>query len=298
MFKDKIAAIISTKDRPDELARLFESICSQEIKFDQIIVVDGGKKEISNILERFPEFNIDYIKKLPASLTTQRNTGIQMLTQDITLAAFLDDDIEFEKDSLHNMMRFWEFAPEEVGGASFNNMSEPFKKATILERIFFVNAQMPGKILRSGFQSIPCGLNETMQVDWLGGCAMVFRKSVFNEFKFDEWFCGYAHYEEVDFTYRVSRKYKLFVIEDAKVKHHIKLEKIEDSFSLGRMQIVNRFYFVNKNPNLSIPLCCWGSLGLMLNNAIKSLIGRDIRYKLRFKGNVFGVITLLKKWIS
>ena len=295
MIKDSLAIIIATKDRPQELKRLLVSIKAQEIKPSQIIIVDGGDGDLGDILRSYSDFGIEYIKLIPPSLTKQRNAGIRAIRNDVTVVAFLDDDITLEKNSLVNMMKFWEYASQETAGACFNNMSEPFKKPGLAEKIFFVNSDRPGTILPSGFQSIPCAVNITMQVDWLIGCAMVYRRSIFNEFSFDEWFDGYARYEDVDFSYRVGKKYKMFVVAEAKVKHYVKLEKIENSFNLGKMEAINRLYFVKKNRNLSPILCCWSMLGIMLNNIFKVMFGHGARYRLRANGAIAGFIELFFK---
>lgn len=295
MFKKELAIIVPTKDRPDDLNRFLQSLRRQEVKPTQIIIVDSGSKDLGDILNGFSNLQINYIKKNQPSLTFQRNVGIRMLKENASLVAFFDDDIALEENSLKNMMKFWENASEDVGGACFNNMSQPFKRPKFFEKIFIVNSELPGKMLPSGFQSIPCAVDRTMQIDWLIGCAMVFRKEIFREFLFDERFSGYARYEDVDFSYRVGKKFKIFVVADAKVKHFLKLERIEDSFALGKMEVINRLYFVKKNPNLSLFLCYWSLLGYFFNNSIKGLLGYDKRYKFRAKGNIYGFVEFVLK---
>ena len=106
MKRDKLAVIIPTKDRPAELMRLLRSIASQKRAPDQIIIIDGGDEPVSAISHSFPDLPIDYKRQVPASLTAQRNTGIRMLADHITLVVFFDDDIVLEKDSISLMMRF------------------------------------------------------------------------------------------------------------------------------------------------------------------------------------------------
>ena len=157
-----------------------------------------------------------------------------------------------------------------------------------------VNSRKPGRIMRSGFQSKLCSLEKDTEVEWLVGCAMMYRKTIFNEFKFDENFAGYARYEDVDFSYRVGKKYMMFVMAKAKVKHLTRLEDIDFSSDLGKMEVLNRLYFVRKNTNLSIPLCYWSLFGLFLNNALKGMFYRDGRYIKRANGNLSGFAHSIK----
>lgn len=287
--KEKLAIIIPTKDRQDKIADLLESISIQNIKPVQIVVVDGGEKPLErDLLNKYSDLHIDYLRSVPASLTTQRNAGIMRLCRDATLVGFLDDDIILEKDAIPNIMRFWEGASQNTGGAAFNLTNEIYKKPHLFEKIFFVNTDKPSRILRSGFQSKVSFQNKTLLVDWLVGCVMVWRRNIFDEFMFDEWFTGYARYEDVDFSYRVGRKYKMFIVADARARHLNTLEKIEFSFALGKMEIVNRLYFAKKSADLSLLLCCWACLGLFINNIVKGLFTFNKRYILRSRGNIAG----------
>jgi len=294
MAKEKLAIIIPTKNRPGELKRLLAGISEQSVKPVQVIIADGGDAPLEGLFEEFPGLKISYVRVLPASLTVQRNAGIRKLTGEATLAAFFDDDIMLEKNAIENMMDFWGSAPDNTAGAAFNITGVMCRKPAFVEKIFLTNAEKPSSILLSGFQSRVCSQIRTLPVEWLAGCGMVWRKNIFKEFMFDEWFTGYARYEEIDFSYRVGRKYKMFIVADAKIRHLNGPENIGFSFSLGEMQIVNRVYFVRKNPGLIAPLCYWACFGLFLNNILKGLFYMDRRYLLRAKGNMAGFIKLFR----
>lgn len=293
MVVEKLGIIIPTRDRPEQLRRLLENIATQEVKPVQIIIVDGSHSPEQKVLEQVSGLTkIDYIRKVPASLTAQRNIGIEMLHSEVTLACFFDDDIVLKQDCLNNMLRFWSGTSEDTAGAGFNLINEIYKKPTLFEKIFLVNADTPSRILRSGFQSKLCFQNKTTSAEWLPGCSMVWRKKIFKVFRFDEWYSGYARYEDVDFSYRVGRKYKMYIVADAQVQHLNKLESINFSSALGKMEVVNRLYFVKKN-QLCTPLCYWALLGLFLNNVVKALRGVDIRYLYRSRGNFLGFMHII-----
>lgn len=290
MFKEKLAIIIPTKDRPGELKRLLESIAGQEVKPVQVIVVDGGSKELKGVLNSCINLDIEYIKKNPPSLTSQRNTGIKMLKEEASLVVFFDDDVVLQRDSLLNMMKFWDIASKDTAGAAFNLVNFPSAKVSFLEKIFLVNSEAPGRILRSGFQNKVNFLNKTLSADWLSGCAMVWRKNIFNEFRFDEWFGGYAHYEDVDFSYRISRKYKIFIVKDAQVIHKTHSIDQRYEYALGKMQVTNRIYFVRKHPELSVILCYWACLGLLSKNLFMGIMQLRRKYFLRGLGVLSGML--------
>lgn len=288
MQNTRFAIIIPTKDRLDELCRLLDSISIQDEKPSQVIIVDGSNVQLEDKIRNMGSLNITYIRKTPPSLTAQRNAGIRALDKDITVAAFLDDDIIMERGSIKNMISFWDGCGEDVGGAAFNLVNEIYRKPSIVERLFFVSGVRTGSVLKSGFQGKVAFVEKNIRADWLVGCAMVFRKKIFDEFMFDEFFSGYARYEDVDFSYRVGKKYKMFIVSDARVRHLNRLEELSFSFPLGRMEVINRIYFVRKNKELSLGLCCWALFGIFINNMVKGIFTMNSRYINRAFGNAAG----------
>lgn len=106
--KNRLAIVIPTKDRPDDLRKLLDSLRSQSRRPDQVIVVDGSNPDVSHVVAEFRELPLDYVRVYPPSLARQRNAGMARLAGDITLAGYLDDDIVLERDAVEAMMRFWE----------------------------------------------------------------------------------------------------------------------------------------------------------------------------------------------
>lgn len=276
-------------NRIDEIVRLLTSIAAQKTDICQVLVVDGGDKAAAAALSRFADtMKIDYIRRIPPSLTAQRNAGIAALNPDATLVAFFDDDIVLDDGSLDEMMRFWERAPVDAGGASFNLVNEIYVKPSRLERLFLVNAVQPNRILRSGFQGKAACVKKTIRAEWLVGCAMVYRRDIFVEYLFDEWFSGYARYEDVDFSYRVGKKYSLYVVAEARARHLTRMEVVASSFALAKMECVNRLYFVRKHRELSVLLCHWALTGILLNNVCKWVRTMNKRYLYRAQGIIAG----------
>jgi len=293
-MKNSLAVIIATKDRHKDIRALLESIRSQERHPDQIIIVDAGMP-CDIFLDEYRDLPIDFISHRPPSLTAQRNAGIKKIRDGITVAAFLDDDVVLENGALKTVMDFFDSSSGNVGGAGLNNICESARRTSVLQRAFFITSDKPGEVLASGFQSRPFPLNGATPVQWIPGYAMIFRRKVLEEFKFDEWFGGYARFEDADLTYRVSRKYDLFVLQDARIRHPARLEAVDFSRALGAMEVVNKVYFVKKNTGLSMTLCIWALCGYTLNNLVKGVFTLNKRYFLRACGNLSGFIQLIFK---
>ncbi|MDP8217550.1 MAG: hypothetical protein P9M03_02365, partial [Candidatus Theseobacter exili] len=81
-----------------------------------------------------------------------------------------------------------------------------------------------GRVLPSGFCTevgvTEFRLKHVTEVDFLGGGVCSYRKKIFREFGFTDKYRDYAFGEDKDFSYRVSKKYKLVVNPDAKAFHY------------------------------------------------------------------------------
>jgi glycosyltransferase involved in cell wall biosynthesis len=249
---NRLALIIPTKNRPRELSNLLENIEKQDSLPSQIIVVDVSDTPQTALISKFIKVRPDYIHFLPPNMVKQRTEGINKLNPDITLVGFLDDDILFHPGSLKKMLEFFEMSGPGVGGAVFNS-----RGSTGQERMFFINAllgkkqQSKGRLLSSGFTTPICPAAATQEVNWLFGGATVWRKEVFNEFKFDPWFQGHGYLEDLDFSFRVGEKYKMYVVHDALFDHlHSATGKIS-GIKFGSMVMENRYHIVLKRSYFS-----------------------------------------------
>lgn len=283
--------IVPTVGRPKPLAQLLASIRIQSVRPREVILINGGEKDLKGFENEYADLMLRCVDGRPPSLTRQRNIGLAAASPAADFVCFFDDDIVLEESALEAMAAFWDGAGRNVGGASFNIVSEGFQKATLFESIFLVNARERGRVLKSGFNSVPCSVDITKQVEWLIGGATVWRKAVVDVHRFDEWFAGYAHCEDVEYSYRVGKEYGLWVVKEARVRHFSvpKAATLDREYDLGKMHVVNRIRFVARNPELSVPLCYWACVGLFLNNIAKWLVRHDKRHLNRAHGNLAGL---------
>lgn len=263
MFKRNlipIAFIIATKDRPVELHRTLQSISEQFVRPDEIVIVDGGNISTKDIVQSFSDLNIIYHVCKPPSATRQRNLGIEFVGPRIQLIGFLDDDIVLEPSAIANMIEFWQIASPEIGGVAFNLMNQPPLFAGQLKRIPFVEklgfySNKCGRVLSSGFHTMIEPRNECQFVQWLPTTAVLFRREVLESVKLDEWYKGYSYLEDLDFSYRIGKRYKLAVAANARYKHFPGSSGRGNPITFGKREVINRLYFVRKNRELSLLKC-------------------------------------------
>jgi GT2 family glycosyltransferase len=295
-MKPKIGFIVPTMNRIDSLNRLLESIYGQSVKPDTIIVVDGSDQPVESSLVQDSDIELIYVREFPPSLTRQRNAGIRAIPGKLTHVGFLDDDLVLLPGSMEAMVSFISGHDESLGGAGFNIQDKPPGRLRILSVLMGHSSLVPGKVRSSGYASPNIAAARTYYSDWLCGGATVWRKSVLDTYSFDEWFKGYALWEDVDFSYRVSRSMKLAVVADAKVLHfHMHTNSPERAARIGDLEIVDRFYFIRKhNQEMNMIMATWASFGTVARNLITAVTQRDCLPLIRAKNNVSALLRCVR----
>lgn len=280
----KLAFVVATKDRPDDLRKMLQSLFEQSHRSDQIVIVDSSADPVSAVEQEFPELNIKYIHHTPPSASAQRNIGIQSVDPNIELIGFLDDDIILAPNALEIMLKFWQTAPDDLGGCAFNLMNSAPKsnsrlKKSGLSRWLGLYSDKKGVVMPSGWQTLTGIVKETIFVEWLPSTASVWRKETFDRFLFDEFFDGYSYLEDLDFSYGVSKHYRLAIVADAQYWHYPSPSGRVSQYQFGKIEVRNRVYLVRKH-RLSILKCYLGlmiRLLMTISSAIKTTNMDDLR---------------------
>ncbi len=290
-----ISLIVATKDRPNDLRKLLGSLRSQSTGPHEIVVVDASREPVEAVTAEFPELAIRYLRHWPPSAAAQRNAGILACDASSTLIGFADDDTTFEPQAFANMLRFWQDSEPETLGAAFNFRNaprrglSPLKKSTLAERLGLYSAR-PGSVSLSGWQTVVGEVSQTLFVDWLPSGASIFRREVFTESVFDEFFQSYSYLEDLDFSYTVSRKGRLAIVADAGFNHFPSPGGRVSARQFGRFEVRNRLYFVRKH-HLSLARCYVG-LGIRWAMSVGSaLLHWDASLFKRALGNLQELMT-------
>ena len=290
-----LSLVVATKDRPDDLRKMLTSLQNQTMTPTEIIVVDASANPVESILKEFPILPLRYLRHLLPSAAAQRNAGIQASAPSATLIGFADDDILFEPGAFEHLLRFWDSAPFDTLGASFNLRNYPqrgpsfFKHSKISEALGLYSPR-PGSVSRSGWQTVIPGLSETQYVDWLPTTAVTFRKEAFQVSLFDAFYESYSYLEDLDLSYTIGRVGRLAVVAEAGFAHFPSSSGRVTLLQFGRYEVRNRIHFVRKH-NLSLPRCYLG-LAIRLAMSIGNGIVRMDRSQLkRALGNVIELLS-------
>ncbi len=299
-FHHRIAFIIPTRNRLELLTQLLKSLQNQTVQADQVIVVDGSDEPLEPSIREFLSPTVECVRVFPPGLTKQRNAGIKALNDDITLAGYLDDDIILDNDAIEAMLYYWEECPDDVGGSSFhitnNELASPLVRipGKLLGKLFWCDDFSQGKVLRSGFATPVIPVLKNTYTEWLCGGATVWKREILEDSKYDEKLGGSSYVEDIDFSFRAAKHYRLVVIQGAKVQHFPPPFNPRKSYSMGRMNVHHHYHFVKKNPELSVPLFCWAIIGESIILLFASVPKRSSYGIYKALGNIIGLFDMMR----
>lgn len=307
----KVLVVIATKNRVESLRRLIESIVKQTRMPDELVIVDASTDDetIESVLHLDVGFEVTYMKQATGGLPSARNSAIKKCSGDIIV--FLDDDVVLDEKYLDEILTTYiDDSGRKIGGVTGVNIKPVRAKVALLEKlihfvrvVFLWNSINEGKVTRIGMLS---GLPKNLTyVDAFFGHNMSFRRCVFYDFRFDEKLevvHPLAMGEDLDFSYRVGKKYKLIINPKARLVHigsSLKDYKFASKFyyDSSSMFVKNFYYIMCKNFGKSLInnlAFLWAILGLIIGRAVLYFVYSAEKRRTMFKGVIYGLKLILR----
>jgi len=284
----QVSVIIPTYNRAKDLDECLGSIITQTALPKEVIIVDDSDNdEIENlIIGRKNQFNEDnillrYIKnERERSLAIARNIGIENATEDIIL--FLDDDVILDEEYLKELLMIYKEYPNALGvqGYVTNNNFSRLKNS--IKKILFYghNESNKCRVLPSTNTTYPYPLTKIITCQWLSGSNHSYKRSVLENFKFDENLKRYSYKEDVDLSYLIYKQYpeSLYITPHARLIHKVSQEKrLPDKISIC-MKRIYTFYFFYKNIDQNSKnklIFFWSGIGHLVVNIGELILRRS-----------------------
>jgi glycosyltransferase involved in cell wall biosynthesis len=277
--------VVATRNRPGELLRTVDSLTRQTVLPAELCIVDSS--DVAENRETIEEMcgrvgiPLDYHHPASRGLTVQRNIGIDRTSGDPVF--FVDDDVYLAPDCHEAILEEYARWGPELGGVRATPMrpARPPLISVAWRKLFGIGGWWPeasGR-MRPGFWVE--GVSESAGVrklDYMTGWFMSFKREIFEHERFDERLSGYGHKEDVDFTYRVSRRYVLLQTPKARCDHFQTVTSRLPSHQLMRMNLGNQFYLHRKNMPQDLKhraALWWGLVGLFFLNLGRGVFKRD-----------------------
>jgi len=266
--------------RPKPLLKLLQSVKTQTLYPNEIIVVDASlNRETKEMLELNAFENLRYFLVADADrgLTKQRNYGIASVEKDMDIVCFLDDDTVLEPDYFEQLLNTFEIYPEALGVGGYISNETPWEKVIENEVLNINEFSCDGWKRKDGSRFVlrkklgldsdcPPGFSplfshgrsvgflppsgKVYEVEQVMGGVSAFKKSVFDTFRFSNYFEGYGLYEDADFSLRVAKTGKLYLNTAAKLSHYHNPSGRPNQYQYGKMVVRNGYYVWRiKNPD-------------------------------------------------
>jgi glycosyltransferase involved in cell wall biosynthesis len=265
----KASVVIPTYYRRQNLLCLFDSLLEQLAKPAEVLVVDDTPTTIiKNLCEEYTaKFDKVYVKLVyiknhrERSISIARNLGAAMAHGDIVV--FIDSDIIPNIDYIKKVLDVFKKHPRAFGvGGWFSPIARYQSHVDKIKYHFLQTLRKIFSLDRDSRNSCrnyeyPIMLSMTINCQWLLGGTMSFRRSVFDEFRFDENLKGYSFGEDFLFSNLIYKRYpkSLLITPNARCINLASEEARLKGQELHDIRMRNAKYILAK---------LWGFKGLLL----------------------------------
>jgi len=262
--------VVCTYMRSKSLFRLLESVNSQILYPDEIIIVDGSiDNKTESVIHSNNFKNLKYyrVQEQNRGLTLQRNYGIKHTSNTSEIICFLDDDIVLHSDYFEKLIEsfiekedalavggyivddvVWTKSHDKIKFDEFeiDGYKRKLGQRNLLRKKLGLLSHKPPGFMPEFSNGFSIGFlppsSKIYKVEYFMGGVSAYRRNLFNKISFSERFIGYGLYEDMDFCLRASRLGQLYVNTGARVNHLHEEQGRPNYFRYGKMVIENGYY--------------------------------------------------------
>jgi GT2 family glycosyltransferase len=266
-----VSVIIPTRNRPDSLSALLSNLSLMTDEFSRVIVVDSSGPEFRERVDRVIQDCrrlqglVTVVHSPIASLTHQKNLGMNQCRAD-EIIQILDDDVLPPKGYLIAMKQLLlKSGLTGVSGVTQEMVPPSFAKR-LFSRMFGLVSAKPGDVSVGGIGSPVYpnpGSDEPVHSSWLIGCSM-WDLSKIEGARYHPRLLGSALFEDVEFSFRLS-KVGLLAVDPTKVLlHQSATEQRPDSFTFWYRFSRNRFEVIKIRTEWPRAVLVWSTIGVLV----------------------------------
>jgi GT2 family glycosyltransferase len=238
--------VLCTRNRPDELGNCLVSVRVQQRVPTRVLVVDSSDDDavariVVDLAQTWaPGSVLDYLWCEPG-LARQRAAGIDATVEDIV--HFVDDDTVLERGYFEAIVAVFDADAEgTVGGVGGFVTDQPPHRFTRVDEWLGLDAREEGVVLPSGRNvRVYTPPPAPVEVDWLPGCAMSYRRAVFERERPNTDLGGDRNGEDVELSYRVRQHWRLMITPFARLEHRESPTGRRSPEELVRVELISRY---------------------------------------------------------
>ena len=252
----RISILIPTRNRPDKLERLLESLTRSTVTPHEVLVVSSGQS-IRSVVSRFKKsLPLKHMHTTLVGQISQKRLGIDNLSDDIDWCLFLDDDLILGSTAIQEaLLSISKFPDHEIIGIGLSlpvtsrasNVSRFFKLAG---SFFYLYSNVPGKVLRSGYASSYSEQKNDCFSEWLNGASM-WRANILSLYGNYLPSTKHATCEDLIFSFSTRKFGKLLFSSKAKAFFQDGGFTNPNNVDIMESAAYWRYYFVSMNHELS-----------------------------------------------
>lgn len=298
---EQLAVLVPTKDRPDSVCALLESLATQTYRPGRVVIAATGQSIEEQISAFSDRLVIEYIHCERPGQIHQRKTGLAALGTEVRLVAFLDDKITLEPDAMEAMIDCWNRVEPETAGIGFNIVNMPPSEPSPVYHHFGVGGIRPGTVSRSGYNALFLTIEDDIRTQWLGGGYTVWRKDILDRYPQQEVQTRWAAGEDLRFSYPIGLKHPLWACAGARLRNVTIRDQAPDGDVVtyrGKVIACHELYFSYSQPGISFPAGLWMVLGLIGIDAFCGWRYGNREQRLTAQGRFQGLIRFFKVLFS
>ena len=250
------AVLIATRNRPEQLNTLLDSLSKSVNRISQVTIVSSGRNVSEIINNHRPYLPLTYLHSEISGQIAQKMKGIELISSNTDWVLFLDDDLVISEDAIDNLIDNYlnnsKYKNVAGFGLNLNNIElrGQSKFIALFLNLIGLHSNTPGVVLKSGHAQRYLDSHNDIYTQWLNGLS-AWKFNLLKNYnpKFSR--IDYAAYEDVIFSYQISKQYKLLFIAGVYANN----QHFEKYLSLSATQFkaaaYMRYLFVIENKELS-----------------------------------------------
>jgi len=242
------------------LSTLLRDISNSTIFPDQLVVVSSGEPISVPKDKLFKHLEVSHVHFEPGGQIAQKMIGIKLLRDEIEWVIFLDDDIRLHYQLLEDFVRevsnisVYEKPP--VAGIGFklpttNRLNNHHFWTKKVARLFLLDSPDRGRILRSGHPTDYLESKIPINTEWLNGIS-AWRRDTLLLYQSTYQNTRYASMEDVFFSYKVSRNFKLRYCPSLNVDFQQEYMTNLNTTKIFSLTSIWTYYFVRSHDEMSM----------------------------------------------
>lgn len=278
-----MSVVMPTYNRPEHVAEAFDSLLSQEVSPDEVLVVDDSTDDrVAELVrvrsQRFlgEGISLRHMRNpRERGASAARNVGLEHTASEIVL--FMDDDVVLEPGYLGAVLAVYDAHPDAAGvqghmyrygdGYDVHGVYNALRKAFSLTYA----TERGCEVLRSFKATYPVRVEGVEPCGWLSGTNQTYRRSALGGLRFDERLKRYSLGEDMDLSFNVARQSggRLYIAQGARLVHKEARAERTRGDRLLYVDAVHSYYLFRKNMPQTFAnraVFCWSRLGRLLLN--------------------------------